>query len=131
MNQPRRWYASGWVGGIVGVFAGGLTIMLVEVLMHRFFGSADPANPSTITTPMFLGVLVAWLAGCWVAGTVATIWSGARSIVPAIVCGLVLLAGAVANFVALPHPAWVMVAAFLLMPGTALLAARGRVARRA
>jgi len=130
MLEPRRWYASPWIGGLIGVFAGGLAIMLIEMGGHLLFGSADPSNPSTITVPMFLSVLVAWIAGCWIAATVATVWSGARSIVPGVVCGVVLLAGAVMNFVTIPHPAWLMIAAFVLMPGTALLAAKGRLAPR-
>lgn len=131
MVQRRPWYASAFAGGVVGVFAGGLTIMLLEAAAHQFTGTADPANPASITTPMFLSVVVAWIAGCFVAGTVATLWARAQSVLPGVVAGLVLLAGAVMNFVTIPHPAWVMVAALLLMPTTAWLAARIRVTRRA
>ncbi|NUQ12276.1 MAG: hypothetical protein HUU26_08120 [Gemmatimonadaceae bacterium] len=131
MTERRPWYASPVAGGIVGVFAGGLTIMLLEAAAHQFIGTADPANPSTITTPMFLSVVVAWIAGCFMAGTVATVWSRAQTVLPGVVAGLVLLAGAVMNFVSFPHPAWVMAAAFLLMPAAAWLAARSRLVRRA
>lgn len=131
MSQRRPWYASPVAGGVIGVFAGGLTIMLLEAGAHQVVGTADPTNPASITTPMFLSVVVAWIAGCFVAGTVATIWSRAQSATPAVVAGLVLLAGAVMNFVTIPHPAWVMAAAFLLMPATAWMAARWRLVGRA
>jgi hypothetical protein len=127
----RKWYASPVVAGIVGVFAGGLTILLLESAGHVLFGTADPVDPSTITGPMFASVLVAWVVGCYVAGTVATLWTGSTSMTPGIVAGLVLLGGAVMNIIALPHPMWLVVAAFVLMPAAAFLAARSRVPRRA
>ena len=45
------------------------------------------------------------------------------------VVGIVLLAGAVSNMFVIPHPVWMMVLAVVLMPGAAILAAKGRIAR--
>jgi hypothetical protein len=81
----KKWYASPVVGGIVGIFAGGLTILVIESLGHALLGTADPGVPSSITTPMFLSVLIAWIAGSFVAGSVATAWARARSVGPGVI----------------------------------------------
>jgi hypothetical protein len=123
----RTWYSSPIVAGIIGVFAGGLAIMLLEAAGHALFGTADPNDLSTITSPMFASVLVAWVVGCYVAGTVATLWTGRSTATPGIIASLVLLGGAVMNLVAFPHPIWMAAAAFVLMPAAAIMAARSRV----
>jgi hypothetical protein len=117
------------VGGIVGVFAGGLTVAAIEALGHAVFGVADPADLSTVTTPMLASVLVAWLLGAAVAGLTATHWSGRRSAWPGTISALVLFAGSVATLFAIPHPVWLAVATVLLMPAAGWLAASSRVAR--
>lgn len=125
----RKWYTSPVVGAIVGIFAGGLTILVIESLGHALLGTANPAVPSSITTPMFLSVLIAWIAGSFVAGIVATTWARAKSVVPGVVAGFVLLAAATWNMFVLPHPVWLVLSAFLLMPAAAFAASRLRVAR--
>ncbi len=127
----RRWFAHPVVGGVIGVFAGGLSILLVEAAAHALIGTANLADVSTITVPMFASVLVAWVIGAGVAGLVATTWSGARSLLPGTIGGLVLLAGAGTMMMAFPHPAWVVVGAITLMPAAAWWAARSRLPRRA
>jgi hypothetical protein len=119
----RSWMAHPVVGGIVGVFAGGLTVMLCEVLGHALFGTADPNDLSTITTPMLASVLASWILGAAVAGFVATHWTGARSIWPGTISALVLFAGSVATLFAIPHPVWMTVATVALMPAAGWLAA--------
>ena len=127
----RSWVAHPVVGGIVGVLAGGITVMLCEVLGHALFGSADPNDLSTVTTPMFASVLVAWILGAAVAGFVATQWTGARSIWPGTISGLVLFGGSVATLFAMPHPVWMTLATVALMPAAGWLAATSRAARTA
>lgn len=126
-----QWFAHPVVGGIVGVFAGGLTVMLAEAVGHLIFGTADPADLSTVTTPMMASVLVAWILGAAVAGLVATQWTGARSIWPGTISGLVLFAGSVATLFAIPHPVWMAISTVVLMPAAGWLAASSRVARAA
>lgn len=131
-----KWYSSPIVGGIIGVFSGGLTILVLEAAGHTVFGTGEPMTPETfsmanVTMPMLLSVLVAWVVGCFVAGTVATMWTGSESVVPGVITGLILLAASVWNMTMIPHPAWMAVAAVVLMPSTAFLGARLRVARRA
>jgi hypothetical protein len=123
-GQGRSWVRSPVVGGILGVFAGGLVILLVESAGHRLFGTAEPSDLTSVTGAMFGSVLFAWVAGSWVGGAVASYWSRARSVWPGTVVGLVLLAAAVSNMVAIPHPMWLMASAVILVPGAAIMAAR-------
>lgn len=127
----RTWLTHPVVGGVVGVFAGGMTVMLLEVVGHAMFGTADPNDLSTVTAPMFAWVLVAWITGAAVAGLVATHWTGTRSIWPGTVSGLILFAGSVATLFAIPHPVWMTIATVALMPAAGWLAASTRAARMA
>ena len=124
MEGKGSWVHGRLVAGVIGVFAGGITIMLVESAGHALFGTADPGDLSSVTLPMFLSVLVAWIVGSGVAGALSTWWARASSAGLGTVLGLILLAGAVSTMMAIPHPGWMMVAAVVLMPVTALLAAR-------
>lgn len=125
MAESRSWARSSVVGVVIGVLAGGLTVFLIEALGHALLGTADPTDLTTVTTPMFLAVLVAWILGCAVGGAVATYWGRSSTVRAGGIVGLVLLAGAVANMFAFPHPAWMIVGAVILMPLAALGAARG------
>ena len=128
MASQKSWVRSKFVGGLVGLFAGGVAIMLVESAGHALFGTAAPGDLQSVTLPMFLSVLVAWTVGSAVAGAVATRWSAAGSGALALGMGLILLAGAVANMFAIPHPVWLMVAAVVLMPGAAWTAGTRMIA---
>lgn len=127
MAKTHGWVRSPVLGGVLGAFAGGLTVLLLESAGHLLVGTGDPTAPGTITFPMFLSVLVAWIAGCWIGAAVATYWSRGRSLVPGIVVGLLLVGGAASNMIAFPHPVWMMVAAFVLMPLATFLGARAFV----
>ena len=129
MTERRSRVRSPVVAGIVGVFAGGLTIFLLEAAGHALFGTADPNDLSTITAPMFASVLVAWILGSAAAGWVATYWARSTSLVLGIVVGLVLLAAAGSNMLVIPHPAWMIAGAVVLMPLAAVLGARAAAAR--
>jgi hypothetical protein len=118
------WVTSRVAGTIVGIFCAGITVMLIEQGGHALFGTATPGDPSTVTMPMYVSVLVAWIVGVAVGAAVATRWSRATSVVPGMIVGAVLLAGTIANLVAIPHPAWMAIAALVLMPIAALLSAR-------
>jgi hypothetical protein len=128
MAQKSSWSSHPILAGIVGVFAGGLTIMVVEVVGHQLFGTATPADLNSVTMPMFASVLVAWIAGAAVAGFVATRWTGGRTRIPGLVGGLVLLAGSVMTMMALPHPVWMAAGAVVLMPAAAWLTSTRRLA---
>ena len=119
-----RWINHPVVAGIVGVFAGGLAIAVIEWLGHQWLGPVQPGSGAVISDAMFGTVLVAWIVGAGTAGAVATLWSGRRTALPGAIGGLVLLAGSVATMFAFPHPGWVIVAAPVLMPAAAWFCAR-------
>ena len=102
----RSWVIHPLVAGVVGVFAGALTIMLLEVAGHAMAGTANPSEIASVTALMMASVLVAWVAGAFVAGLAATAWSRASSLLPGLAAGGVLLSGSVATMVAIPHPWW-------------------------
>lgn len=131
MTETRSWMRSSVVGVVVGVLAGGLTVFLIEALGHALFGTGDPADVTTITSPMWASVLVAWILGSAVGGAVATYWGRSHTVRAGGIVGLVLLAGAAANMFAFPHPVWMIVGAVVLMPLAALAAARAVVTPRA
>jgi hypothetical protein len=125
MAESRSWVRSSFIGIVVGVLAGGLTVFLIEALGHAVFGTGDPTDLTAITTPMWASVLVAWILGSAVGGAVATYWGRSPTARAGGIVGVVLLAGAVANMFAFPHPVWMVVGAVVLMPLAALGAARG------
>jgi Na+/phosphate symporter len=123
-ESGRGWARSSWIGGLVGTFAGGLTVFLLEGLGHALLGTVDPTDPSSITGTMFAAVFLAWIVGSAVAGAAATYWARSTTVTLGLIVGLILLAGAVSNMVVIPHPLWVNVGAVILMPLAAVLAAR-------
>lgn len=124
MASESSWLRSPVVGGFVGVVAGGVTVYLIESLGHALFGVGDPSDLSTITTPMFASVLVAWIVGAAVAAAVATWWTRSSRVTVGVVAGLVLLAASAANLFAFEHPTWMAIGAVVLMPLAALMGAR-------
>lgn len=131
MGERMRWASHPVVAGIVGVFAGALSIALVEGGAHALLGAADPRNPAAITPAMFAAVLLAWVVGAFVAATVATYWTRGHRPLPGTLAGLVLFAATVATLFAFPHPGWVVAGAVLLMPAAAWFGARWRATRDA
>lgn len=129
--MAANWTRHPVVAGVIGVFAGALVIALVEWLGHQWLGQPDLADPGSITTPMFACVLTAWVLGAGTAALVGTAWGGGRSRVPGLVAAGVLAAGSAATLLAIPHPAWMVVGALLLMPCAAWLGARSRPVRQA
>jgi hypothetical protein len=129
-RSGRSWVQSPLVGGLIGVFAGGLTIFLLEALGHAVLGTADPEDLSSVTPSMFASVLVAWIVGTAVAGALATYWARSTTVTLGVIVGLVLLAGAVSTMMAIPHPTWMKLAAVVLMPLAAVLAARSVATRK-
>ena len=127
--MAASWTRHPVLASLVGVLAGALAIALTEWLAHQGLGAANPAQPSTISAPMFAAVLVAWVLGAGTAALVATAWGGGRSLWPGLAAAGVLLAGSVATMFAFPHPGWMIVGALVLMPAAAWLGARSRISR--
>jgi hypothetical protein len=127
--MSAAWTRHPVIAGLIGVFAGALAITLTEWLAHQWLGQADMAKPATITTPMFVSVLVAWVLGAGTAAWVATAWCAGRSVWPGLVAAGVLAAGSVATMFVIPHPGWMIAGALVLMPAAAWLGARSRALR--
>lgn len=128
--MTASWTRHPVLAGVIGVLAGALVIALVEWVAHQALGAADVRTPATITTPMFLSVLVAWVAGAGTAALVGTAWCGGRTRVPGLVAAGLLFAGSVATMFTIPHPLWMIAGAVLLMPAAAWLGARSRMPQR-
>ena len=62
----------------------------------------------------FIGVLLAWTLAAW-AGACTAVRVG-RHAALGLIIGIVLLTAAVANMLAIPHPAWLWAAAVLAIP---------------
>lgn len=111
---------------VAGVIVAGVFIVSIETIGQYIYPTprgldlknADALRELVNSMPVAAigSVLLAWvigaLAGSWVAARVAMQWR----IGHAGVIGAVVLAGAVANMLAIPHPAWVWVGAIVLIP---------------
>jgi MFS-type transporter involved in bile tolerance (Atg22 family) len=118
--------ARGILGVVAGTIAGGIVVALIELAGHAAFpmrSGADIHNlqPGDISTPGFLAVLAAWALGSLIAGWVAAALGGRPA---ALIVGLILLAGGLANLISIPSPLWFWIAGLLVFIPFALLGAR-------
>ena len=79
MSDQKSWTRSAVAGGLVGLFSGGLVVLLLEYVGHNFLGTADPGDLGAITTAMAAWVLGAEVMGSAVAGGMATYWHRLKS----------------------------------------------------
>jgi hypothetical protein len=119
---------------VAGVIVAGLFIVGIETIGQRLYPlppGLDLKNPEALremvrAMPLAAigSVLLAWvvgaLAGAWVAARIAMQWR----IGHAGVIGAVVLAGAVANMLMIPHPAWMWAGALVLIPLAAYVGGR-------
>lgn len=124
--MTAHWTRHPVVAGVIGLFAGALTIALVEWAAGQWLGPGDVTQPGTIPPAKFAAVLVAWVLGAGTAALVGTAWCGGRTPLPGLIAAGVLLAGSVATMFAIPHPTWMVLGAVVLMPAAAWLGARSR-----
>jgi len=109
---------------IAGVAAGVLVVFAGDYLSHLIY--PPPANLNyndtealkayvmSISTYMWAIMLGYWLLSSLLGGFVAGKLNPQDWKISALFTGLLLLAGAASNFVAIPHPLWMMVAAVIL-----------------
>ena len=122
-----------------GIVAAGAVIAFGEAASHLLVPPPAGMNPSdheSIKAAMahmsawaFAGVLGSWTIGTFLGAGLAAVLSRHARMACALVVGCTVLAAAVLNMVTIPHPAWVWIAAFLLVVPSAWLA--GRLARPA
>lgn len=121
-----------------GLFIGGLTIMGIEMLSHAVVapvrvgasGDPDPAAAAMRAMPAraFVVLLVAYVVGPTVGAWIAARMAPSRALAHAGTVGAFFLIGGIANFRALPHPTWFVVAALLAFLAAPVLGTR--LARR-
>jgi hypothetical protein len=115
------------LAAIAGVVASVIVIAGVEYLGHSLFlGStimSDMNNEAAVrdyAAQLPLGVLisllVAWTAGTYVGSFVACRIAQTRVHLSAIAVGFFVLLATVMNFLQFPHPMWLMISAFVLIP---------------
>lgn len=103
---------------VAGVFAGGLTVLIVEVIAHEL---VVPQRNGVPTTEMLGFVALAWLLGSLAAAFVAQRIDHSRRPLPALLAAGVLFAAAVWNLATLPHPLWFRIVGVLVfLPGAVL-----------
>ena len=116
---------------IVGLFAAGLVVLVVELIGHELVVAQRDGDP---TVAILLFVALAWLLGSFTGALLTQRVDHSRRPVPALLTGAILLSIAIVNLVTLPHPAWFRVLGVLVfVPGTVLgifFAQRRRTARR-
>jgi hypothetical protein len=117
------------VAVVVGAIVGAAVILGLQYLSSLVFplpAGTDPSDPESMAAAvakMPVGALLA-LVFCYLIGTTVGAAAGARvspshPLLHGILVGLVFLAGGIANFLAIPHPWWVIVAssvAFCVAP---------------
>lgn len=107
---------------LAGILAGGLVIMLVEMLSPHTppvgMNINDPAKMSEwiATLPMsaFALLLLAYLLGSAVGGWVANQVAAKSHYRPALLVGFGLFVAGVMNLIAIPHPMWFAVASSII-----------------
>lgn len=123
---------------LLGVFAGFavavVVVMIVEMIGMKVYplpAGVDPTDPAALqalmpTLPLgaFLFVLLSWFLGAGAGAVVAQRVSKAATRVPGVVVGGLVLAAALYNMWAIPHPIWFMAAAILGLVVITILASR-------
>lgn len=126
------------IGVVFGVALGVLVVYAAEAVGHALWPSAIAIDASdaeqmrrlVAATPTGAKIMVAagWLVGAFLGAVgallVARRWAPVAWVVAATILGL-----AATNFVAIPHPIWMQVAAFAGCPLAAVLAVRATGAR--
>ncbi|NVJ65285.1 MAG: hypothetical protein HWE16_02265 [Gammaproteobacteria bacterium] len=119
---------------IIGLLVGGLVIMGIESInMLRFpwpegltLEDKEAFNAYVQSLPIsaLMTVLLAHIAGALVAGFLSTKIAGVNQLTLAIICGVILLIGAIVNLVMISHPIWFMVVNVLSIIPAAILGAK-------
>lgn len=127
------------LGVVAGVIVGGLVIMAIEALNSVLFplpAGVDIADRQALSAAIadagphvLIGVLVAWALGTFIGAWVAVRIGARGPRLHAVLVGLILLALAVVNMLAIPHPTWFWIVGVLLFIPAALLGARAARSR--
>jgi MFS family permease len=129
-----------WLAGVAGAFSAFVVVAVVEGVGHAIYAPAimpDMSDPEAVAAfiramPLgaFLFVLAAYLLATVAGGVIAAVLARRHGMRLAIIVGALILTASVANFVALPHPAWFVAATLVGVPAAAWLTGRA-VSQRA
>ncbi len=119
---------------VIGLIVGGIVIMGIESInMFRFpwpegltLEDKDAFSDYVQGLPAsaLVTVLLAHIAGALVAGLLSTKIAAANNYTLALICGVMLLVGAIVNLFMIPHPVWFMVINVLTIIPASLLGAK-------
>ena len=125
------------IAGVTGVGSAVLVVAAIELVAHAVYAPSvmpDVSTPEAMAAyvgsmPLgaFLLVLTAYVAGTVVGGFVGIAIARRHAMRFAGLAGGVILLASIANFVAVPHPAWFVAATLVDVPLAAWLT--GRVGR--
>src|SRR5687768_10074055 len=108
------------MAGVAGVGSAFLVVAVIELIAHAVYAPAvmpDVSTPaamaayiSSMPLGAFLFVLAAYVAGTVVGGFVAIAIARRYTMRFACLVGGLILLASIANFVAIPHPGWFVIA---------------------
>ena len=123
------------MAGVAGVASAFLVIAAIELVAHAVYAPSvmpDVSTPEAMAAyvgsmPLgaFLFVLAAYVAGTVVGGFVGIAIARRHAMRFACLAGGLILLASIANFVAIPHPTWFVVATLVDVPLAAWLTAAG------
>jgi hypothetical protein len=129
-----------WLAGVAGAFGAFMVVAVVEGIGHAIYAPAvmpDMSDPDAVAAfipamPLgaFLFVLAAYVLATIAGGVIAALLARRHGMRLAAIVGALILTASVANFVALPHPAWFVAATLVGVPVAAWLTGRA-VSQRA
>ncbi|WP_251358348.1 hypothetical protein [Kangiella sp. TOML190] len=116
---------------VVALVVAGLVIMGIESInMARFpwpenlsveDKKAFAAYVKGLPISALVTVLIAHITGAFVAGFLSSKIAAANKLTLALICGAILLLGAIVNIFMIPHPGWFMVVNLLTIVPAAIL----------
>lgn len=119
---------------LAGLAASVIMVILGDLFHHQFYPPPegfDPSNAeaivefaSTLPFEAFMLMLLTWAASVFVAGFVASKIAPAHWLRVSLIVGVVALAGAVANLMAIPHPMWMNITTVIMYIPLAYLGGR-------
>ena len=122
------------MAGVAGVGSAVLVVAAIELVAHAIYAPSvmpDVSTPEAMAAyvdsmPLgaFLLVLAAYVAGTAVGGIVGIVVARRHAMRFACLAGGMILLGAIAVFVRMPHPTWFVVATLVDIPLVAWLTGR-------
>lgn len=121
------------LGIIAGVITAGVVIMIMEMISHSMYPMPEGleltdtealrAHIESLPMGAYLMLILGYVLGAFSGGLVSTLVSKVKYM-PAIIIGVLLSLGALANGMMMPQPVWISVVSVLVMIPFAYLGAR-------